>query len=72
MASSIDIWKEARRRCLNHLRAGYVESGVNPRVVAKMDLATQVDQLMEKDGGEYIRVAFATLMPEVFDNATEE
>ncbi len=71
MASSIDIWQEARRRCLNHLRAAFVEQRVNPLVVAKMDLHKQVDDLLAKDSGEYIRVAFAKLMPEVFDDNSQ-
>jgi hypothetical protein len=69
MASSIDIWAEARRRCRNHLRAAFVERGMNPTVVAKMDMEKQVDDLMKADGGEYLRVAFVRLNVEIGDEA---
>jgi hypothetical protein len=61
VVSSVDVWKEARRRCLNHLRQAFVEQGIKPSKVAKMNLNAQVDELMAKDDGEYVRVAFVKL-----------
>ena len=61
MASSMEIWKEARRRCTNHLRLALVEQRVKSKDVAKMNLTKQVDELMSADEGEYIRVAFVRL-----------
>jgi hypothetical protein len=59
--SSMDVWLEARRRCRNHLRQAFVERGIRPHVVAKMDMEAQIDDLLRQDNAEYIRVAFVRL-----------
>ena len=58
MSSSMEIWGEARRRARNHLRVALVESGVKAAKVAKMNLEKQVDDLLSKDGCEYLKVSF--------------
>ena len=67
MASSMEIWKEARRRAMNHLRMALIERGMNSAVVAKMKLDGKVDELLGGDSGEYIRVAFVKLNVEIGD-----
>jgi len=68
MASSMEIWNEARRRARNHLRLGFVELKMKPAQVAKLNLDKQVDELMAKDDGEYLRVAFVRLNVEITDD----
>jgi len=61
----MDIWKEARRRCKNHLRVSFVEAGMKASQVSKLNLDKQVDELLSEDDGEYVRVAFVRLKMEI-------
>ena len=71
MASSMEIWEEARRRARNHLRVSLVESGMKANKVAKLNLEKQVNELMSADGGEYLRVAFVRLNVEIMEDEDE-
>lgn len=68
MASSTDVWEEARRRARNHIRMGLVEGGLKPGKVAKMNIEKQVSELLSEDGCGYIRAAFVTFKVEADDD----